>query len=149
MHSSHLGGFPYFCRCCGGRVIFESKAIAESIPYGQRRCEKHVGRDPCAIEGCSRTTATPKGAGPDDGSRWLCSVHWKIGVPPRSMLRRQYHRYFRLAKRHGWEAKIGSSMQPLRVRFWLFWHKLVEIARKRCSDGDIDVAEIHRMFGWD
>ena len=133
-----------WCWCCGCPA---EASVSNAAWRKTWRCEKHVDRNPCAIEGCSRTTSADGSL--NTGGYWLCGTHWKIGVPPHSMLRRQYHRYFRLAKRHGWEAKIGGSQRQLRIRFWTFWDKLVKIARERCSAGDIDIDEINRMFGWD
>ena len=142
--------FPYICRCCGERVTYQTVEQAEAELYGHRRCEKHMDRDPCAIEGCTKTTARPKLCGPDDGKSWLCGVHWRIGVLPRSKLRRHYHRYFAIAKRHGWQARIGKRCHPHRVYFWRFWLRIVlPAARARCEEGRIDVEEIHKMFGWD
>jgi len=38
--------------------------------------------------------------------------------------------------------------EPLEARYWRVWARLVAIARKRAA-GDIDEAEIRRMFGWE
>ena len=145
MHTRSVDNFPYFCRVCGERVIYASH-LEVGEDHSKRRCHKHRLRNPCAIEGCSRSTKAPGGY-LDDGSGWLCGEHWRAGVPPRSRLRRQYHRYFRKAKRYGWESLVNGL--PLRVRFWHFWNnRLLPIARKRCDGGRLDEEEINRLFGW-
>lgn len=101
------------------------------------RCSKHLGRNPCAIEGCTKTT---KAEGRHASDSWLCAEHWRIGCPPRSKTRLVYHRYFRRAKRFGWNDESAAS-------FNAFWRRLVARARKRCA-GDIDMNEINAMFGW-
>lgn len=126
------------CSCCGQR--WGAMWGAGNV----WRCEKHRDRNPCAIEGCRRTRAAPM---QDDGTPYLandqtlCSEHWRRFVPPHSPMRRVYHRFFRQAKRHGWTPE-------LRRRFWRIWNRIVDQARSR-SEGDIDEAEINRMFGWD
>jgi hypothetical protein len=64
----------FSCRCCG--------TWAEP----NLRCLKHQGRNPCAIEGCQRTTSAPRGRLADDG--WMCAEHWRRHVPPHSTVRR-------------------------------------------------------------
>lgn len=108
------------------------------------RCEKHQGRNPCAIEGCKRTRAAPQR---EDGGhylrddQWLCHDHWRRYVPPRSRMRRAYHAHFRRAKRQGWT-------DANRIAFWRFWDQLVRLARRRSTEGHIDKAEIDRLMGW-
>lgn len=108
-------------------------------PNGQVRCDKHHDRNPCAVEGCKRTTSAD-GHFALDG--WLCGTHWKMACPPHSAPRRVYHRFFRIAKRRGWD-------RALEARFWRVWGRLVAIARTRAAGGHIDEAEIKRLFGWD
>jgi hypothetical protein len=72
---------------------------------------------------------------------WLCGEHWRIACPPRSARRLVYLRFFRIAKRDDWD-------DALTRRFWRYWFALVARAR-RGTAGDIDKAEIHRLFGWD
>lgn len=121
------------CQCCG---------LIADIEWanGQARCEKHHARNPCAIEGCTKTTSTDKGPRRDD--QFLCAEHWRRFVPPRSRRRRIYHAYFRKAKRYGWNDRLAAQ-------FWRFWHRIVADARKRSQDGHIDEAEINRLMGWD
>lgn len=122
------------CACCGERWDVMHKAVD-----GSYRCDKHRDRNPCVIEGCKRTTAANGRYGSD---QWLCSEHWRRFVPPHSPMRRAYHRFFRLAKRHGWTP-------ALRRRFWRFWGGLVAQARRKAAGDDLDMGEINKMFGWE
>lgn len=124
------------CGCCGA-----TRAAANVYTWGngQSRCGKHAMRNPCAIEGCTRTTSAPDGRTADDA--WLCPEHWRRFVPPRSRRRRAYHAFFRKAKRHGWDDR-------LRAQFRRFWDQLVRTARAKATTGTINVSEINRMFGW-
>lgn len=126
-----------WCRCCGRTVLLGS-AFRDWQGNETFRCSMHIKRNPCAIEGCTRTT---KSNGQYASDQWLCSEHWKIGCPPKSKIRRTYNRFFRIAKRYGWN-------DDLRRRFWRFWNALVARARRRCA-GDMDMHEINRMFGWE
>lgn len=116
------------CRCCGEWAA------------GDERCHRHRDRNPCAIEGCQRTTKAPRGRLADDG--WMCAEHWRRHVPPHSKLRRAYHRFWRIAKKTGWTPELIR-------RFNRFWDGLVARARREASGGRIDVDEIHKLFGWD
>ena len=87
------------CACCGSqyRIWSGSSRKApwldlEQPGVGIWRCRKHVGRNPCAIEGCTRTRAADRTYGDD---QWLCAEHWRRFCPPRSMRRRAYHAFFR------------------------------------------------------
>jgi hypothetical protein len=129
------------CACCGD-VAFRSLSCVSPNPdpvLRFYRCAKHRDRNPCAIEGCKRTTAAN---GRYASDQWLCSEHWRRFVPPHSPTRRAYHRFFRLAKRHGWDDR-------LRRRFWRFWRGLVAQARRKAEGGSIDETAINRMFGWE
>lgn len=110
---------------------------------GIYRCSKHAKRNACAIEGCSRSAATEHAPGND---QWLCGEHWRAFVPPRSAIRRAYHRIFRLAK------KNGGWTPELKRRFWRLWHAIVRRARHAHSgqfEAFVDEAEINKMFGWE
>ena len=123
----------HVCACCGGpwRIKWDRE---------EYRCEKHSNRNPCAIEGCTRTTSAEDIAKRSD--QWICGTHWRAYVPPRSVRRRAYHAFFRKARRHGWD-------DDLRRRFWRFWDQLVATARKRAAEGYINETEIKQLFGWD
>jgi len=127
------------CACCGERWRTMYSAVD-----GSYRCEKHLGRNPCAIEGCKRTCAAEGRYGSD---QWLCSEHWRRFVPPHSPMRRAYHRFFREAKKHGW-GRRGRGVR-LDYRFRLFWTALVRRARRAATEGHLDETEINRMFGWE
>lgn len=105
---------------------------------GCHRCDKHIDRNPCAIDGCQRTQKAKNGYSDDD---WVCSEHWKIICPPRSKLRAAYNRFWRISRRGGWTPALGR-------RFWRFWRGLLKRGQRKCA-GDIDQAEIDRLFGWD
>jgi hypothetical protein len=125
------------CSCCG-------------IPaWDNGRCTKHQGRNPCAVEGCTRTRAVPAG-GALANDQTICGEHWKRYVPPRSRTRRAYHLFFRQAKQHGWgyKGKRGKSAR-LDWRFDRFWGKLIRMVRRRADGGHLDEAAINRLMGWD
>jgi hypothetical protein len=128
-------GFFIWCRVCGGPGSTRDRAKPEDS-----RCWRHLARNPCAIEGCTRSTAA-------DGrelalDQWLCSIHWRAFVPPRSRRRRAYHAFFRKAKKYGWTA-------DLRRRFWRYWRFLIASSRRRATGGNIDVTEINKFMGWE
>ena len=122
------------CGCCGACHHHTAPLARWGDAY---RCAKHRDRNPCAIEGCERTRAAGSTRAND---RTLCSHHWRMFCPPRSGLRRCYHRFFRLAKRQGWTPELEH-------RFDRFWAGLVNRAR-RGRVADLDLAEISEMFGW-
>lgn len=125
---------PGGCYCCGCIAW-----IGEGADQLNPRCHHHLDRNPCVIEGCTRTTAR---SGPLRNDQWICSIHWRAYVPPRSALRRAYHRFFRIAKREGWTPE-------LRRRFWRFWDGIVARVRRMSTEGTIDEKAIAEMFGWD
>lgn len=90
----------------------------------------------CLIEGCTRKT------GRNVGSEWICGPHWRIGCPPRSSMRRVYHRFWR---QYGKDAQAWPP--EVRRRFWRIWDAIVARARRRCA-GDVDMAEVNKLFGW-
>lgn len=137
---THPDALKPYCRVCG----FEGEYVP-GTPHANRansagwRCERHIMRNPCAIEGCRRSTQGRPGW--HGLSCWLCSEHWRALVPPGSPERRVYHRFFRLAKRYGWSRELSN-------RFFRAWPRIIARARAR-SAGDLDEAEIKRLFGWD
>jgi hypothetical protein len=136
------------CACCG-----EVEVVRHDGHLSPYRCAKHLDRNPCAIEGCQRTSAAPKHT---DGKAYLannqafCGEHWKRYVPPSSRLRTTYHWFFRQAKRHGWGWK-GTTGKSARLdwRFRRYWDNLVATARRRSQEGHVDMGEINRLMGWD
>lgn len=138
------------CGCCGASCL--NRASLTIWANGQARCGSHHDRNPCAIEGCKRSTAAPKdGRGipfiRDD--QWLCSEHWRRFVPPRSLRRRAYRAFWRKAKRVGCTGG-GDWPADLERQYWRFWDQLVATARAKTDGrGYIDEREINRLFGWD
>jgi len=120
------------CGCCG-------KPAREWIRGLWGRCQQHAMRNPCAIEGCRRTTPT---LGRVSDSAWLCGDHWRRFVPPRSRMRRTYHAHFRRAKRHGWTDESAA-------KYWRFWSTLIAVARRRAVEGRVDQKAIAELFGWE
>lgn len=97
----------------------------------------------CSIEGCTRETQKYNGW-------WICSVHWRKHVPPRSLRRRTYNRYFRTAKLHGWRYKgRDGKRERLDWRFERFWMHIIRAINLAEKEGAIDMAKINTMFGWD
>lgn len=126
-----------YCRCCG--TPLEGLSPGQMANSAGWRCERHKMRNPCAVEGCKRSTqGRPAWHGLE---LWLCGDHWRLAAPPRSPERRVYHRIWRLADKIGWTS-------DLEARYWRVWRRLVAQARARAA-GDIDMDEINRLMGWD
>lgn len=115
------------CRVCG-----RPESHWTDGPY--KRCSTHQGRTPCAIDGCDHSTTRYNVV-------WICSTHWRTACPPGSKERKAYNRLFRLAR------KFGSWPPALNDRFWIVWRAIVRRGNARVR-GDIDEAEIKRLFGW-
>jgi len=126
------------CRCCGEELIYAEGERPSSRQHW--RCERHKGRNPCAIDDCTKTHAAPTSGELADHD-WMCPVHWRRYVPPHSARRRAYHAFWRKAQKEGWHP-------DLRRRFWRFWEALVRSARAKHSAGGVDMAEINRIMGW-
>lgn len=118
------------CGCCG--------EIASVHNAHHHRCTKHVGRNPCGVEGCTRTTAAGGGYG---NEFWICGEHWRRYVPARSKIRRHYHLLRRIGKRKGWSIKM-------REKYWRYMRWLVEQARRKATAGKFDMSEVNKLFGW-
>lgn len=101
------------------------------------RCRKHVGRNPCLVEGCKRSFKAENGYGNEHN---ICGTHWRELVPVGSPERRIYNRFFRRAKRFGWTDSTVDA-------FNRFWAALVRRVRARAR-GDVDMREINRIMGW-
>lgn len=129
------------CGCCGqfsadkrgGPWTTTFKEVEREI----WRCEKHVGRLPCCIEGCGRTFAMK----PDDSYRGtvMCGAHW-----------RQAPKYMRDAvarlTRRIRKPKRTDNLDHLYARHHRLWMR----CRRAIVEGqNLDMAEIERMFGLD
>lgn len=127
------------CVCCGDS---EPQRHADGFwsPY---RCREHADKNPCAIEGCTRTRAA---RGRLDNSIFLCRDHWRTFCPPRSLRRRTYLAFFRKARKMGFK---NNDRWPdeLEERFWEFWRRLIANARHKANGGNLDLAQIERLFG--
>jgi hypothetical protein len=96
------------CGCCGAmpRAIVEGRyQLVLNLDWwrGRRiwRCEKHVGRAPCCIEGCGKTWALQ----PDDtySTRFICGRHWREAP---LWMRQRVTKIRKLARRRGWDDQI-------------------------------------------
>lgn len=146
MHSEpyRVNGMKFAqCRVCGQSAM--AMEFDREFPETWR-CFKHRRRNPCAIEGCTRSRDAGEGA-LNAGHYWVCGEHWKIVCPPNSKERRTYLRFFRIAKKMGREEGMRWPVS-LENRYWRFWHGLIRRGRKKCA-GDLDMTEINRLFGWD
>lgn len=116
------------CRCCGEPA------------WQNLRCTKHQDRNPCAVEGCQRTTKAGGAVGYRE-DQWLCSEHWRRYVPPGSRSRKAYNAHFRRGRRQGWPRHRIDA-------FHRFWDLLIAQVRRASTEGALDETEINRMFGW-
>jgi hypothetical protein len=99
------------------------------------RCPDHVGRAPCCIEGCGRTFALSDGD--DYGVTYICGKHWRLA--PKKW-RAHLTRLRAIARRTGWTLRL----RELDDKVWSRCRRAAEKAAR----GDLDKAEIDRMFGW-
>lgn len=140
MHEAFMNGGTSFsaCRCCGEAAVY-----AGNHPQ-QWRCGQHKERNPCAIHGCSRTTAAKGGL--HCHRTWICGTHWRIVCPPRSRQRRLVNAHFRRAKKLG--VSPGDRWpENLERSYWRMWDRLLKRADE-IMEGDVDMTEINKMFGW-
>lgn len=104
------------------------------------RCEKHVGRNPCCIEGCGKTFALKPdqdGRGAEDYSwRMMCGRCWRQAP---KWMRDRVSKIRRLARRRGWTDKIHR----LHGMAWEACHRAIVDGRR------LDETEINKLFGWD
>ena len=133
-HDTHEWARPPSCGCCGGKAWLDKPMVLTEVEPMVWRCEKHVGRLPCCIEGCGKTFAM-KG---DDSYQGIvmCGRHWRM-APKRmrdleSLIRKR-------AKRRGWTRRL------IRQHDWI-WQRA-----RRAIDrgGEFDMTEINKMFGWE
>lgn len=121
------------CRCCGDPA------------WANLRCTKHQDRNPCVVEGCTRTMPA-HGWLRDDS--FLCGEHWRLHCPPGSPIRRAFNRLARLARKLGYR-RHDRWPKELQLRRWRLWDGLLRRIRRGEPEGHIDQAAIERMFGWD
>jgi hypothetical protein len=123
------------CTCCGVHWT-----ISGEKPHF--RCEKHVGRNPCGIEGCKCTTKAVPCLSIDE---YLCSKHYRplTTISERRTLARA-RRWHKKAEKRRDRAEMDRSA----ILWWRLLRRMVKHARRR-SAGDIDMTEINKMFGWE
>lgn len=115
------------CECCGAnpyRFDMKPRRALHEVADGTWRCEKHVGRNPCAIEGCGKTRANRHPSSDDH----LCGTHWKM-TPYR--FKAIYRRIWREAKRNV-RKHIGDRQgftEQLNARYWRNWHRVIRETR--------------------
>lgn len=151
-HETHEWFLTPACRCCGIELLY---CKGEERPeHEDQRCEQHIGRNPCALEGCQRTRDAPE-AGPGKfhyaNDQHVCGEHWRRFVPPKSRLRRAYNAYWRQAKKHGWNYRGRLGRHPrLDWRFNRFWAALIMMMRRKADPASdvLDMTEINRIMGW-
>lgn len=126
------------CACCGADFadVRERNGSITVWPNGAVRCDRHHDRNPCAIEGCTRTCAGTEMR----SDLWLCGEHWRRFVPPRSARRRAYLALRRKGFRLGWP-------DEMKAEFWKLWFALVRQARRKAEGGFLDMAHLERLFG--
>lgn len=120
------------CRCCGATHSIRLVEDAENPIDRQWRCEKHLARLPCIIEGCGVTAAMKPdwGAGDD----LICGKHWRMAP---KFMRDAVARVRRKGKKFGWNGRLHRRYNRL-------WHRTV---RAVAEGQHIDMAEIERQFG--
>jgi hypothetical protein len=134
------------CGCCGivrqgdWKNAQPMRLVARIDGRPIWRCDRHVGRNPCCIEGCGRTFAhkcDTDGRGAEDYSwRVMCGRCWRKAP---KFMRDALARVRRDAKRQGWTDRHHAR----HGRLW-------ERCRRAIEQGQyLDQAEIERMFGWD
>jgi len=121
--------------CCGTTSGLTVKGWTyggklQEVAPGVWRCDKHVGRQPCIIDGCGRTFAGAV------GQEYLCGTHFREA--PR-------HMRDRLKKLHRRGEKMHWPRRMLRL-YEQAWRLVVRTVRE---GRQIDVAEINALMGWD
>jgi hypothetical protein len=128
------------CACCGDISVVRHRGGLS--PY---RCEKHADRNPCVVEGCTRTRAAN---GHLSNRANICGPHWRAYVPPGSPERRAINRLVRLARKAGY-GRTDVWPDALENRYWVLWTGIVRRVRMRSTEGHVDEAAIAALFGWE
>lgn len=119
------------CGCCGKfpRRWDASCYVIDLERFYRRgrahwRCGKHVGRNPCCIEGCGSTFGLKLDE--DYFWRFICGRHWREGP---KWLRDRVAKFRKLAKRRGWTDQICRIHSKA-------WDRVVEaiIAQRQPAD---------------
>jgi hypothetical protein len=123
------------CECCGEPA---TQWYGSASPR-HMRCRKHVMRNPCVVEGCTRSFKLEH-VEHYANDQTICGRHWRELVPVGSPERRIYLRFHRRGRRFGWNDRSHAAFQR-------FWDALVSRIRARAR-GDVDMDEINRLMGW-
>lgn len=119
------------CGCCGQQ---EAVRLVVNHPDPARRvirCDKHLDRIPCLIEGCGRTFGL-KGE-EDYHYVTLCRTHWNSAPV---YMRRRHSRLRRLAKRRG-----DPRIERMATAAWWRCAEAVQAGQT------LDLSEIEKLFG--
>ena len=123
--------FERQCGCCGAGALNVNLHLVIDDP-AEYRCDKHLGRLPCCIEGCGRTFKLDPGDSYD--MAMMCGRHWRMAP---KVMRDRVARIRRRARREGWTDDLSA-------RHYRLWH----MCRRKVEEGfEIDIAEIERLFG--
>lgn len=135
-HREHQPGWEllkvHACACCGEATSPPNDGL-------NPRCARHADRNPCIIEGCRKTIAAKSALSSDV---MMCGDHWRRYVPKGSRARAAYLALRRRGKNDGWSDETWRKFNQL-------WDTIVRRARRQSTEGRVDVAEIHKLFGWE
>jgi hypothetical protein len=142
------------CGCCGSLWWRDGwsdsgplKLVVDAVHPAAKvwRCEKHLGRNPCSIEGCGKTFAH-KG---DDGYDCLimCGRCWRQAP---KWMRDRASKIRRLAKRRGWTDQLCRihHMAWQACRRWIERARMTDIAEVELSSAPPPagmMAELQRL----
>lgn len=125
------------CGCCGKFSSYGGHPMNSDfrqVTPDHWRCEKHVGRLPCIIEGCGRTFAMK----PEDSyyTRSVCGRHWRQ-APLR--IRKHCAAIGKKARKYGWTDRLIALHNSA-------WERAIRTIQ---HGHQLDMHEINRLFGWD
>lgn len=131
------------CGCCGYRVSqYNPGLYTITLESGVKhyRCEKHLHRNPCLVDGCGRTFKIDDAE--HHGVRFVCGTHWRMA--PKYM-RDAVARVRRMARQM--ERRYGEEA-PWKAGLWARHHRLWERTVRAVEQGqNLDMREIEKMFG--
>lgn len=118
------------CECCGGNPWGRDRPrrTVQKVADGTWRCEKHIGRNPCFVEGCGKTRAAKRPSSED----CICGAHWRL-VPLR--LKQRDRRIWKHVRRHGWDDALAR-------RYWRNWECIVRRTRAIINPPKMDIGTL-------